>query len=141
MEDKLKQEIILDEKCGKEIITTFNLFSICISVYSVWLLFSVYKQIIEIFIKELSDNQKVNVIIEYKIIPIAYLFQAIFSLVGVLYQYRSFKMQRNAVINVDSKLFTLSYLQLRRGLIASLIAILISISIYFIFKFSGFYTN
>ncbi len=141
MEDKLKKEIVLDEECTKEINSTFKLFRVCISVYLVWILFSFYRQTIEFFYRQTGAYIQSDFILKYKIIPIAYLFQSIVILIGVYYQFKSFKIQKEAVYLSDSVRFVLSYKFFRKGMVASLIATVITISIYLTFKYFGYTTK
>jgi hypothetical protein len=138
MEDKLKQEIVLGENCAIELNATFKMLRICVSIYLVWVLFSLYKQILELFNGAGGAYIQSNFILKYKIIPIAYLLQSIVILIGIYYQFKSFKMQRDALYLSDSTSFVKSYTFFRKGLMASLIATLITILIYVAFKFFGF---
>jgi hypothetical protein len=138
MEDKLKQEIVLGERCAIELNATFKMLRICVSIYLVWVLFSLYKQILELFNGAGGAYIQSNFILKYKIIPVAYLLQSIVILIGIYYQFNSFKMQRDALYLSDSTLFVKSYTFFRKGLMASLIATLITILIYVAFKFFGF---
>jgi hypothetical protein len=141
MEDKIKQEIILDEKCGVEINKTFNILRICVSIYLVWILFTLYKQVIEFFYGASGSYIETNFVLKYKIIPIAYILEILVVLVGVYYQFSSFKIQRKAFALYDSALFVSSYKFFRKGMWLSLTATLLTVFIYLIFKFGGVTKN
>jgi hypothetical protein len=128
----------LGERCAIELNATFKMLRICVSIYLVWVLFSLYKQILELFNGAGGAYIQSNFILKYKIIPVAYLLQSIVILIGIYYQFNSFKMQRDALYLSDSTLFVKSYTFFRKGLMASLIATLITILIYVAFKFFGF---
>ncbi len=140
MEDKIKQEIVLDEKCSNEINSTFKLLSIVSAIYFFWMLFSTYKQFMNLFeVKNESLNNS-DFIFNNRVIPILYLIQYSFVIIGIYFQYIGFKMQKDALEFSDSQLFLSSYKFLKRGLLTSISAILISIFIYIFFKFYSFST-
>jgi hypothetical protein len=137
MEDKIKQEIILDEKCGVEINKTFSILRICVSIYLVWILFSLYKHLFDFFYSEGDSYLQSDFILENKVVPIIYILQSIVILIGVYYQFAGFKIQRKAILIFDSRLFMLSYKYLRNGIWTSLIVTFFNILVYLIFRYLG----
>ncbi len=105
MEDKIKQEIFLDEKCGNEINSTFKLLRIVSAIYLFWMLFSTFKQFMNLFQVKNESFSISDFIVNYRVIPILYLIQYLFLIIGIYFQYIGFKMQKNALTFSDSQLF------------------------------------
>jgi hypothetical protein len=129
MEDKIKQEIILDEKCGIEVNSTFNLFRVVSSLYLIVILFTAFGFISKLLPFRSGSYIEPSFISLYKIIPIIYLLQFLATTIGLYYQYIGFKKQKDSFLFSDSVLFIKSYSDYRKGLYASLVATIMMITL------------
>lgn len=126
MEDKIRTQLLIDEKCGEEITSTLTLYKIVSTFYLLWVVFSSIRFCSKLLIFTGTYKSFTNTI-NFKILPIAYLTQFAVSLVGIYFQFKGYQIQKKAFVYSDSKLFSESYKNFRRGLIASLVSIIITI--------------
>jgi hypothetical protein len=129
MEDKIKQDIILDEQCGIQINSTFNLFRVVSTVYLIVILFTAFSFLSKLLPFRSGAYIEPSFISLYRIIPIIYLLQFFSTAIGIYYQYVGFKKQRDSFLFSDSAMFIKSYSDYRKGLYASLIATIMMITL------------
>ena len=126
MDDKIQNQFVIDEKCGEEITATLTLFKIVFGIYLLWVIFSSIRSF-EKLLSYTGTYKSFAHTINFKILPIAYLIQFAVSIIGIYFQFKGYQMQKKALVFSDSKLFTESYRNFRRGLIASLVSVIITI--------------
>jgi hypothetical protein len=129
MEDKIKQEITLDEKCGIQINATFNLFRVVSSVYLIVIFFTAFGFLSKLLPFRSGSYIEPSFISLYRIIPIIYLLQFLATAIGIYFQYVGFKKQRDSFLFSDSEMFMKSYSDYRKGFYASLVATMMMITL------------
>ena len=135
MEDKLKEYLILDEKCENEISKTFSQYKKLSILYLIWVVFTSIRYLFKLFDSIQKPMQLWSNIFNYKIYPVLYLMQLALGVLHVYYYLHAFKMQKQSQLSSDQLMFAESYKVFRKGNFVSFIVVIVSFICSVIYSF------
>jgi hypothetical protein len=127
MEDKIKEYLVFDKQCEKQVLATFIQVKNFSIVYLIYIAFSFFRNIIKFMESYPKVYSNWMNFFNYKVYPVISILQVLIGLGNIYFFYCIFKKQKQAILLVDKNMFSDSYRMIRIGNYLSLCTVLISL--------------